>query len=64
MEVFVPFNEKLVEEFGCDIGRLVPFQIEYKCYRVNEELGTLIMVESIGNDVAEPALEVLLKETA
>ena len=53
MEVFVPFNEATIEKLGFDIGRLVPFRLEYQCLHVDvDELD------------AEPVFEVLLKDTA
>ncbi|MCZ6710946.1 MAG: hypothetical protein O7B25_11335 [Gammaproteobacteria bacterium] len=36
MKVFVPFSEALIEELGLSIGDLVPFQLEYPCWRVND----------------------------
>jgi hypothetical protein len=33
MKVFIPFSEALVEESGFPVGELVPFQLEYECWR-------------------------------
>ncbi|NIP14442.1 MAG: hypothetical protein GWM88_06810 [Pseudomonadales bacterium] len=33
MKIFIPFSEALVEESGFPIGELVPFQLEYECWR-------------------------------
>ena len=35
-KIFVPFSEALIQEIGLSIGELVPFQLEYKCLRMNE----------------------------
>ncbi len=37
MKVFVPYNEVLFERLGLDIGELVPFQLEYKCLRREDQ---------------------------
>lgn len=55
MEVFIPFNEATIEKFGFDIGRLVPFRLEYQCFHVDVDDDELD---------AEPVFEVLLKDTA
>jgi hypothetical protein len=34
MKVFVPFSEALVESYGCSLGELVPYQLEYQCFPV------------------------------
>ncbi len=36
MEVFIPFSEAMVEKLGLDLGRLVPFQLEYECLHFEE----------------------------
>ena len=33
MKVFIPFSEALVDESGFPAGELVPFQLEYECWR-------------------------------
>ena len=33
MKVFIPFSEALLEESGFPAGELVPFQLEYECWR-------------------------------
>ncbi len=37
MEVFIPFSEAMVEKLGLDLGRLVPFQLEYECLHFESE---------------------------
>ncbi|MCZ6658239.1 MAG: hypothetical protein O7C67_13160 [Gammaproteobacteria bacterium] len=37
MEVFIPFSEVMVEKLGLDLGRLVPFQLEYECLHLEVE---------------------------
>ena len=37
MEVFIPFSEAMVEKLGFDLGRLVPFQLEYECLHLEAE---------------------------
>jgi hypothetical protein len=36
MKVFIPYSEAIIEELGPSIGELVPFQLEYRCWRMNE----------------------------
>jgi hypothetical protein len=36
MKVFIPFSEALIEKLGLSVGELVPFQLEYRCLRMNE----------------------------
>lgn len=50
MEIFVPFSEPLVEETGMALGRLVPFNLEYRCLR----LGGWDRVEIGEDDATEP----------
>ncbi len=37
MKVFVPFSEVLIERLGLNIGDLVPFRLEYKCLRREDQ---------------------------
>ncbi|MFW6093109.1 MAG: hypothetical protein ACODAC_03980 [Pseudomonadota bacterium] len=43
MKVFIPHNEafsdRVMEELGLNLGDLVPFQLDYECLRLGEELG-------------------------
>lgn len=39
MKVFIPFSEALLEESGFPAGELVPFQLEYECWRHLGESG-------------------------
>jgi len=34
MKIFVPFSEPLIEATGLDLGRLVPFNLDYECVRL------------------------------
>jgi hypothetical protein len=34
VKVFVPFSEALIEQYGCNLGELVPFRLEYECFAV------------------------------
>jgi hypothetical protein len=34
VKVFVPFSEALMEQYGCNLGELVPFRLEYECFPV------------------------------
>lgn len=42
MKVFVPYTEelggRLMDELGLNLGDLVPFQLDYECVRLGEEL--------------------------
>lgn len=42
MKVFVPYTEelggKLMDELGLNLGDLVPFQLDYECLHLGEEL--------------------------
>ncbi len=46
MKVFVPYNELLFERLGLNMGDLVPFRLEYKCLR-QEDQNDLSEVSSI-----------------
>ena len=53
-KVFVPFSEALVEELGLSIGKLVPFQLEYECLRMNESDGEIEKAEAPTTDRKGP----------
>jgi hypothetical protein len=36
MKIFVPFSEDLLAETGFTMGDLVPFNLEYRCLRLQE----------------------------
>ena len=53
-KVFVPFSEALIEELGLSIGKLVPFQLEYECLRMNESDGEIKEPEPLATERKGP----------
>ena len=53
MKVFVPISESMIEELGLSLGDLVPFSVDYECFRAHET-GQGAAQQSSGSDAGEP----------